>query len=80
VTTLEKLEKKYPDRFITIETFMADYLRHISSPRYLLRKIRGKQIDIKISPVTSATRRTWIIYLHDLATWLDRQEEAAKAA
>ena len=81
MTTLEQLRRHYPANYISVETLLADHLKHIGSVKYLRHKISSGQIEIKIHPLDPSSKRgTWIIYLHDLAEWLDRQEAAAKAA
>lgn len=81
MTTLEQLRRHYPANYITVDVLLADHLKHIGSMKHLRRKITAKHIDIKIQPLDPSSKRgTWIIYLNDLADWLDRQEAAAAKA
>jgi hypothetical protein len=81
VTTLEQLRRRYEANYITADTLLADHLPHITTLEYLRRRVREQKIDIKIGQLDPTSKRSpWVIYLHDLASWLDRQEAAAKAA
>ncbi|MCQ4245582.1 hypothetical protein CXK93_12205 [Stutzerimonas decontaminans] len=79
-TTLESLRKRYPGNYITAEQLLADHLPHITTVKHLRRKVRERQLNLKIRQLDpSSNRSPWVIYLHDLADWLD-QTAAAQAA
>lgn len=78
-TTLEQLRARYHANYITADQLLADHLPHISSVRYLRRKCDAGLIGINLRRLDpSSNRSPWVVYLHDLAAWLDNQ--AAQAA
>lgn len=80
MTTLEQLRRRYPGNYITAEQFLADHMPHITRVPHLRRKVREKKLDIQLQQIDpSSNRSPWVIYLHHLADWLDRQEAAAAA-
>lgn len=80
-TTLEKLSRQYPRNYITVDQLLADHFPHITTLSHLRRKIRSRQLDIKIQQIDpSSNRSPWIIYLTNLADWLDKQAAASAAA
>ncbi|MCQ4297472.1 pyocin activator PrtN family protein [Pseudomonas stutzeri] len=79
-TTLESLRSRYPGSYITAEQLLTDHLPHITTVKHLRRKVREGQLNLKIRQLDpSSNRSPWVIYLHDLAEWLD-QTAAAQAA
>lgn len=81
MSTIEQLRQRYSANYITVDTLLADHLTHIGSCALLRRKIREGKIDIQVQQLDPTSRRSpWVIYLNNLAEWLDRQEAAAKAA
>ncbi|MBU0808740.1 MAG: pyocin activator PrtN family protein [Gammaproteobacteria bacterium] len=80
-TTLEQLREQYAASYITAEQLLADHLPHIGSVSHLRRKIRAGHLDIKLQQIDpSSNRSPWIIYLTNLADWLDKQAAASAAA
>ncbi|MDT4813068.1 Pyocin activator protein PrtN [compost metagenome] len=81
MTTLEQLRRRYPANYIPVEQLLTDHLPHIGSVSHLRRKVREGQLDIRIQQIDPSSKRSpWVIYLHNLADWLDRQAAAADDA
>lgn len=81
VTTLDQLRRHYPANYITVQTLLADHLPHITTVAHLRRLIREQKIDLKIERITPSSKDSpWVVYLRELADWLDRQEAASRAA
>jgi len=81
VSTLAQLRQRYPANYITAEQLLADHLPHIKSVRYLRRRIAADNLALPLTRLPPASARSpWIIYLTDLATYLDAQEQADTAA
>ncbi|KXO81123.1 pyocin activator PrtN family protein [Stutzerimonas stutzeri] len=79
-TTLDTLRSRYAGSYITAEQLLNDHLPHITTVKHLRRKVREGQLNLKIRQLDpSSNRSPWVIYLHDLADWLD-QTAAAQAA
>lgn len=79
-TTLEQLRKRYTRNFVTLTEFRADFMPHINNEEHLLRTLRVSVVPVKVNRLHASQRAARIIYLHDLADWLDAQEAAARAA
>ncbi|MDY0208080.1 MAG: pyocin activator PrtN family protein [Pseudomonas sp.] len=47
---------------------------------HLLRILRAHPQPLSVSKLHASKRAPYIIYLYDLANWLDAQEAAARAA
>lgn len=79
-TTLNQLRKRYTRNHVELSEFRADYMPHISNEDHLLRTLRAMPQPLKVSKLHASQRAPYIIYLSDLANWLDAQEAAANAA
>lgn len=75
--TLDRLRKEFPVGAPSLAWVRERYFSHISSDRYLLRKISAGRIALKVTRNDGAKGHV-IVYLHDLAAYLDAQ--AAKHA
>lgn len=80
MTTLEQLRKRYSANYITVEQFLADHMPHISSVRYLRAEVRANRVKVKLSRLNDTKRAPLIVYLTDLAEFLDQCEAAAANA
>lgn len=79
-TTLDQLRKRYTRNHIELQEFRADYMPHINNEEHLLRILRAHPQQLSVSKLHASQRAPYIIYLYDLAKWLDAQEAAARAA
>ncbi len=79
-TTLDQLRKRYTRNYVTLSEFRTDYMPHINNEDHLLRILRSHPQTLNVSKLHASQRAPYIIYLRDLAIWLDAQEAAAKAA
>lgn len=79
-TTLEQLRKRYTRNYVTLSEFRVDYMAHINNEDHLLRTLRAWDQPITVNRLHASQRAERIVYLRDLAHWLDAQEAAAKAA
>jgi hypothetical protein len=53
------------------------YFSHIKSDRYLLRKISAGAIRLKVTRLGGSSKGQAVVYLHDLANYLDDQSSKA---
>lgn len=79
-TTLNQLQRRYSRNHVTLAEFMTDYMPHMTSQDHLLRTLKTHPVPLKISRLHRSQKAQRIIFLKDLAEWLDRVETAAKAA
>lgn len=77
--TLEQLRDEFPTPCPALSAVRARYFSHITSDRYLLRKISSGSIALKVTRLGGSSKGQAVVYLHDLATYLDAQA-AQKAA
>lgn len=77
--TIDQLRKEWATPCPTLSAIRERYFSHIASDRYLLRLISAKRIKLKVTRLGSSAKGTKVVYLHDLAAYLDAQatKEAA---
>lgn len=78
--TRSQLQRRYSRNYITLDEFMTDHMPHVTSQDHLLRTMAKHPVQLKISRLHRSQKAQRIIFLSDLADWLDRVETAAKAA
>lgn len=72
--TLDQLRKEFATPCPSLTAVRERYFAHISSDRYLLRRISAGRIELKVTRLGSAGNKgTAVVYLHDLAAYLDAQ-------
>lgn len=74
---IEQLQQRYPTNHIDIKTLLADFFPHIRSERYFIQQVKSGSITIKLSRLTMSKKSPYIIYLTDLASYLDHCEQTA---
>lgn len=74
---LDHLREEFATPCPSLSQVRARYFPHISSDRYLLRKISAKQISLKVTRLGGSGKGHPVVYLHDLADYLDAQKNAA---
>lgn len=79
-TTLNQLQRRYSRNYVTLDEFMSDYMPHITSQDHLLRTLKTHPVPLKISRLHRSQKAQRIIFLTDLANWLDGVEFATKVA
>lgn len=77
--TLDQLRRQWTTPCPTLSAVREHYFPHIRTNRYLIKEIKAGRIQLKLTKLHSSIRATPVVYLHDLATYLDAQapEEAA---
>lgn len=76
-STLEQLRTEFATPCPTLSSVRERYFSHISSDKYLRRKISAGQIDLKLTRLGGSSKGQIVIYLHDLAAYLDAQRDKA---
>lgn len=72
-TTIDQLRKEWPTPCPTLSAVRQRYFSHITSDRYLLRRISAGHIELKVTRLGGSAKGTAVVYLHDLAAYLDAQ-------
>lgn len=70
-STLAMLRRQYGEVCIPLEVVRRKYFPHIGSTRYLLHVIRSERIKLRVVRSDWGGRTQWVVYLHDLADFLD---------
>ncbi|WP_097192104.1 pyocin activator PrtN family protein [Pseudomonas lundensis] len=70
-TTYEQLLRHWDRPCLSLAQFREFYLPHIKTDRYLLHQIKAGNIQIRLTRLHGSIRATPVIFLHDLAQYLD---------
>jgi hypothetical protein len=71
--TLDQLREEFATPCPTLSSVRAKYFSHIASDRYLLRRINAGAIPLKVTRLGGSSKGQPVVYLHDLADYLDAQ-------
>lgn len=78
--TLDQLRRRYSRNYVSLDEFMADHMPHLTSQEHLLRCLKTHPVSLRTARLHRSQKAQRVIFLTDLADWLDRVETAAKAA
>jgi len=76
MSTLEQLKRRYTLPYLTLEQVRTEHLPHIKTDRHLLRLIKDGEVALHPSRLHDSNRAPRVIYLPDLARWLDTRVQA----
>ena len=72
-TTLEQLRRQFATPCPSLTAVREQYFAHIRTDRYLLSEIKAGRIKLVVKRLHSSARAKPVVYLHDLAAYLDAQ-------
>lgn len=72
-TTYQQLLRRYDRPCLPLDDVRAEYLPHIRSMEYLLDEIRQGRIKLRYTRLHCTRNSPPVVYLQDLANWLDAQ-------
>lgn len=72
-STLEQLRRQFATPCPTLAAVREQYFPHIRTDRYLLSEIKKGRVRLIVTRLHSSARAKPVVYLHDLATYLDAQ-------
>lgn len=77
--TLDQLRRQFATPCPTLSAVREQYFPHIRTDRYLLTEIKAGRIALLVKRLHGSARAQRVVYLHDLADFLDAQatKEAA---
>lgn len=75
MSTLEQLRNEWTTPCPTLTAVRERYFPHIGSDRRFKELINKGRIDLQLSKIDSSKKAQHVIYLHNLAAYLDRQAE-----
>ncbi|WP_044871998.1 pyocin activator PrtN family protein [Pseudomonas sp. LFM046] len=71
--TLEQLRQEWPSPCPTLTAIRERYFSHIRTDKHLLRLINSGKVALKVNRLHNSARAKRVVYLHDLADYLDAQ-------
>lgn len=77
--TLNQLRSEFATPCPTLSAVRERYFSHISSDRYLMRKISSGVIALKVTRLGGSNKGQPVVYLHNLADYLDAQDQLEAA-
>lgn len=75
--TLEQLREEFATPCPPLSRVRERYFSHITSDRYLLRRIAAGRINLKVTRLGGSSKGQPVVYLTDLAKYLDSQHATA---
>ncbi|WP_339521774.1 pyocin activator PrtN family protein [Pseudomonas sp. EL_65y_Pfl2_R96] len=76
--TLDQLRRQFATPCPSLTAVREHYFTHIRTDRYLLSEIKAGRIQLVVTRLHNSARAKPVVYLHNLAAYLDAQ--AAKQA
>jgi hypothetical protein len=71
--TLDQLRKQFATPCPSLTAVREHYFTHIRTDRYLLSEIKAGRIDLIVTRLHNSARAKPVVYLHNLAAYLDAQ-------
>lgn len=73
--TLDQLRNQWTTPCPTLTAVREHYFPHIKTDRRFRELIQKGEIRLKLKKLHSSSRAQYVIYLHDLADYLDEQQK-----
>ncbi|QZA96240.1 pyocin activator PrtN family protein [Pseudomonas mandelii] len=77
--TLDQLRKQFATPCPSLTAVREQYFSHIRTDRYLLSEIKAGRIALVVTHLHRSVRTKPVVYLHNLAAFLDAQAEEEAA-
>lgn len=71
--TLDQLRRQFATPCPTLAAVREHYFSHIHTDRHLLNEIKKGRIQLTVKRLHGSARAKPVVYLHDLADYLDAQ-------
>jgi len=78
MSTLDQLRAEFSTPCPTLAAVRERYFSHIGSDRRFKELINKGRIGLRVSKIDCSKKASYVIYLHNLADYLDRQAERDK--
>ncbi|MBZ3661959.1 pyocin activator PrtN family protein [Pseudomonas sp. WOUb67] len=75
MSTLEQLRRQWTTPCPTLTAVREHYFPHIGSDRRFKELVNKGRINLQLSKIESSAKAQYVVYLHNLAAYLDRQAE-----
>ncbi|PPS59704.1 pyocin activator PrtN family protein [Pseudomonas sp. BRM28] len=75
--TLAQLRRQWTTPCPTLSAVREHYFPHIKTDRHLRNLINAGRIPLKLSKLHRSVRAEHVVYLHELAAYLDSQAQSA---
>lgn len=73
MTTLDQLRQQWPTPCPTMTAVREHYFPHIQTDRRFRELVRDGRIKLKLTKLHNSARAQHVVYLNDLAAYLDAQ-------
>ncbi|MFV2946446.1 pyocin activator PrtN family protein [Pseudomonas japonica] len=70
-STLDQLRQQWPTPCPTMSAIREHYFPHIRTDRRFRELINAGEINLKLTKLHNSARAQHVVYLHDLATYID---------
>lgn len=77
--TLDQLRRQFATPCPTLAAVRQEFFPHIQTDKHLLAEIRKGRIKLIAKRIHQSSRAPWVVYLHDLADYLDAHPGKAAA-
>lgn len=77
-TTLEQLRRQFATPCPSLTAVREQYFTHIRTDRHLLNEIKAGRIALVVKRLHCSVRAKPVVYLHDLADYLDARRRAKR--
>lgn len=77
MTTIEQLFRQWRTATLTLEQVRATYFPHIKTEKRLRALIKSGEVTLVTSTLTESRREKPVVFLKDLAAFLDAQSSQA---
>lgn len=77
--TLDQLRRQFATPCPTLAAVREQYFPHIRTDRYLLSEIKKGRVNLVVKHLHGSVRTKPVVYLHDLAAFLDAQAKKTAA-
>ncbi|MCY1287526.1 Pyocin activator protein PrtN [compost metagenome] len=74
--TLEQLRQEWASPCPPLSAIRERYFAHIRTDKHLMRLINSGKVALKVTRLHNSARAKPVVYLHDLADYLDAQAQA----
>lgn len=71
--TLDQLRRQFATPCPTLAAVREQYFSHIRTDRHLLNEIKKGSVQLTVKRLHDSARAKPVVYLHDLAVYLDAQ-------
>lgn len=73
--TIDQLQAAYCANYLHLEALLKDHFTHITNTEYFIKQVKAGRINLKLSRLDDTKKAPYIVWLSDLADYLDQREQ-----